>query len=73
MSGPPSSLCPVLASIFSQARRVPDRGCSLGAAAPDDDRIEQWKDVPNVSDGLPEARAAIRAHITRLLDGWSAS
>ena len=55
------------------ATRVVAFGCGLGAAAPDGDRIEQWKDVPNVSDGLPAARAVIRAHITRLLDGWRAS
>ena len=55
------------------ATRVVAFGCGLGAAAPDGDRIEQWEDVPNVSAGLPAARAAIRAHIERLLDGWSAS
>ena len=55
------------------ATRVVAFGCSLGAAAPDGDRLEQWEDVPNVSDGLPVARAVIRAHIERLLDGWSAS
>jgi hypothetical protein len=26
-----------------------------------------------VSDGLPAARAVIRGHLERLLDGWSAS
>jgi len=55
------------------ATRVVAFGCSLGTAAPDGDRLEQWGDVPNVSDGLPVARAVIRAHIERLLDGWSAS
>jgi len=55
------------------ATRVIAFGCSLGAAAPEDGRLEQWEDVPNVSAGLPAARAAIREHIERLLDGWSAS
>jgi arsenate reductase len=55
------------------ATRVVAFGCGLGTAAPDGNRIEQWEDVPNVSDGLPAARAVIRAHIERLLDGWSAA
>jgi len=55
------------------ATRVVAFGCGLGAAAPDGDRIEQWEDVPNVSDGLPAARAVIRKQLERLLDGWSAS
>ena len=55
------------------ATRVVAFGCGLGAAAPDGDRIEQWEDVPAVSDGLPAARAVIQAHIERMLDGWSAA
>ncbi len=55
------------------AARVVAFGCDLSAAAPDGARIEQWGDVPNVSAGLPAARAAIRTHIERLLDEWSAS
>jgi arsenate reductase (thioredoxin) len=55
------------------ATRVIAFGCGLGAAAPDGARIEQWEDVPAVSAGLPAARAVIREHIERLLDGWSAS
>jgi len=55
------------------ATRVVAFGCGLGAAAPDGDRLEQWEDVPNVSDGLPAARAVIRGHIEHLLDGWGAS
>jgi arsenate reductase len=55
------------------ATRVVALGCGLGAAAPEDGKVEQWEDVPNVSDGLPAARAVIREHIERLLDGWSAS
>jgi len=55
------------------ATRVVAFGCGLGAAAPDGARFEQWEDVPAVSDGLPAARAVIRQHLERLLDGWSAS
>jgi arsenate reductase len=63
------------------ATRVIAFGCALGVAAPEGDpesdpessKVEQWEDVPNVSDGLPAARAAIRDHLERLLDGWSTS
>jgi arsenate reductase (thioredoxin) len=49
------------------ADRVVAFGCGLGAAAPPGSIVEQWEDVPAVSDGLPAARASIRAHIERLL------
>ena len=59
------------------ATRIVAFGCALGVAAPEGGpggpKVEQWEDVPNVSDGLPAARAAIREHLERLLDGWSAS
>ena len=55
------------------ATRIVAFGCALGAAAPEGTKVEQWEDVPNVSDGLPAARAAIRERLERLLDGWSAS
>ncbi len=59
------------------ATRIVAFGCALGVAAPEGARegpkVEQWEDVPNVSDGLPAARAAIRERLERLLDGWSAS
>ena len=55
------------------ATRVVAFGCALGVAAPEGAKVEQWEDVPNVSDGLPAARAAIRERLERLLDGWSAS
>jgi arsenate reductase len=55
------------------ATRIVAFGCALGAAAPQDAKVEQWDNVPNVSDGLPAARAAIRERLERLLDGWSAS
>ncbi len=59
--------------IAAGASRVIAFGCDLGVAAPDGTRIEQWEDVPAVSAGLPAARAVIRQHLGRLLDGWSAS
>jgi hypothetical protein len=59
------------------ATRIVAFGCALGVAAPEGapggPQVEQWEDVPNVSDGLPAARAAIRERLERLLDGWSAS
>ena len=47
-------------------------GCDLGAARVAGARIEQWADVPAVSNGLPVARAAIRARLEQLIDGWAA-
>ena len=63
----------VTREMASAAARVVAFGCDLGAAAPPGAVIEQWADVPAVSDGLPAARAVIRHHVERLLDGWSAS
>jgi len=53
------------------ASRIVAFGCDLGAAAPPGVKIDQWADVPAVSDGLPAARAVIRTHIERLLDKWT--
>jgi protein-tyrosine-phosphatase len=52
------------------ADRVVAFGCELGGAATPGPRVDQWADVPAVSDGLPAARAAIRARLERLLDEW---
>lgn len=52
------------------ADRVVAFGCELGDAAIPGARVDQWADVPAVSDGLPAARAAIRARLERLLDEW---
>jgi arsenate reductase len=52
------------------ADRVVAFGCPLGEAATPGTRVDQWTDVPAVSDGLPAARAAIRARLERLLDEW---
>jgi protein-tyrosine-phosphatase len=45
-------------------------GCDLGVPVPAGVRIDQWADVPAVSDGLPAARAAIHAHLETLLEEW---
>jgi len=50
------------------ASRVVAFGCDLGEAAPAGTPIEQWADVPAVSDDLPAARAVIRRHLERLVD-----
>ena len=55
------------------ASRVIAFGCDLGDAAPPGAKIDQWADVPTVSDGLPAARAVIRTHVERLLDEWRTS
>jgi len=52
------------------ADRVVAFGCDLGDAATPEARIDQWTEVPAVSDGLPAARAAIHARLERLLDEW---
>ena len=62
----------VTREMAASATRVVAFGCDLGAAAAPGATIEQWADVPAVSEGLPAARAVIRAHIARLLDGWKA-
>ena len=57
----------------TRASRIVAFGCDLGTAAPPGAKIDQWADVPAVSDGLPAARAAIRTHVERLLDEWRTS
>jgi len=54
----------------ARADRVVAFGCDLGAAVPAGVAVDQWADVPAVSDGLPAARAAIHAHLERLLEDW---
>ena len=41
-----------------------------GVPVPAGVRVDQWADVPAVSAGLPAARAAIHAHLERLLEEW---
>ena len=63
----------VTREMAGSASRIIAFGCDLGVAAPPGATIEQWKDVPAVSEGLPAARAAIRTHVERLLDEWRTS
>ncbi len=53
------------------ADQVVTFGCDLGGATVPGARIEQWVDVPAVSDGLPAARSAIRAHLEQMIDEWA--
>jgi protein-tyrosine-phosphatase len=53
------------------AARVVAFGCDLGHAAPAGTAVEQWADVPAVSDDLPAARAVIRRHLERLVDEFA--
>jgi arsenate reductase (thioredoxin) len=56
---------PVTEADVASASRVITFGCEVRAPAP---AIERWDDVPAVSDGYEAARAAIDAHVIRLLD-----
>ena len=60
----------VMRQDVAAADRVVAFGCELGEAAAPGAAIDQWTDVPAVSDGLPAARAAIHARLERLLDEW---
>jgi len=60
----------VTAGDVAGADQVVAFGCDLGSASAPGVPIEQWPDVPAVSDGLPAARAAIRARLEQLMDGW---
>jgi arsenate reductase (thioredoxin) len=50
------------------ASRVVAFGCDLSGVAVPGVPVEQWNDIPAVSDGLPAARQAIRARLERLLE-----
>lgn len=58
----------VTADDVGAASRVVAFACDLGDAALPATRVEQWTDVPAVSEDLPAARAAIRRHLERLVD-----
>ncbi len=59
---------PVSREDVAGASRVVAFGCDLSAVAVPGVPIEQWNDIPAVSDGLPAARQAIRARLERLLE-----
>lgn len=50
------------------AWRVVSLGCDVGHLAPAGLAIEHWNDVPSPSLNLAEAREAIHAHVTRLVE-----
>ncbi len=50
------------------AWRVVAFGCDLSGVAVPGVPVEQWNEIPAVSDGLPAARQAIRARLERLLE-----
>ncbi|HEX7216563.1 MAG TPA: hypothetical protein VF578_20290 [Methylomirabilota bacterium] len=54
------------------ASRIVAFGCDLSGVVASGVAVEQWTDVPAVSDGLPTARAAIRHRLERLLDECAA-
>jgi protein-tyrosine-phosphatase len=43
-------------------------GCSLPGRAASSGKAENWTDVPEVSDGYPASRDAIKKHVERLID-----
>jgi protein-tyrosine-phosphatase len=59
---------PVTREDVAGAWRVVAFGCDLGDAAVPGISVEQWSDVPAVSDSLPAARNAIRQRLERLLE-----
>jgi hypothetical protein len=50
-----------------RAWKVVAFGCDLGHLAPPGGGVEQWTDIPAVSEDLDMARAAIRARLEGLL------
>jgi arsenate reductase (thioredoxin) len=52
----------------AQATRIVSFGCDLGDLALPGVPVERWDDVPAISKDFDLARAAIRAHLQRLLD-----
>ena len=57
----------VTAADLAGASRVVAFGCDLGTLAPPGLPIEQWPDVPAVSDGYAIARERIGARVDRLV------
>ena len=52
----------------ANAWRVVAFGCDLGAAAVSGVPVEQWDDIPAVSEAFATARAAIRRRLASLLE-----
>ena len=58
---------PATSQALADSGRIVAFGCDLGALAPAGVPVEQWADVPAVSDGYAAARAAIAARLPQLL------
>ena len=58
----------VAAEDLRGASRIVAFGCDLGGLAPGGVAIEQWDDIPAVSEDFTGARAAIDARLPRLLE-----
>jgi arsenate reductase len=56
----------------AQAAHVVSFGCELPSAS-SDAHVERWDDVPMVSDGFDEARDAIVARLSQLVDSLARS
>jgi protein-tyrosine-phosphatase len=52
---------------LTRARRVVSMGCDLRGSVPPGVRVEQWDDVPLVSQDLEAAHAAIRRRVEALV------
>jgi arsenate reductase (thioredoxin) len=57
---------------LSAAWHVVSFACDLEDVAPAGLAVEQWDDIPAVSDGFPAARDAILGHVRRFLDRLAA-
>jgi arsenate reductase len=55
---------------LTAAWRVVSFGCDVGGIASSNLAVEQWDDVPLVSEGFAAARDAIVARVHQLLDGY---
>jgi protein-tyrosine-phosphatase len=58
---------------LTSAWRIVSFGCDLTGTAPPGRAVEQWDDVPAVSDGFPAARDAIVARVRTFLDACAAA
>ena len=58
---------PVTHAEFACANRVVSLNCTVRARLPPEIALEQWDDVPPVSQDLPTARARLRAHVEHLI------
>lgn len=57
----------VEADELDEAARIISMGCTAEVLGVSPERVEEWKDVPMVSQDLPGARVAIRRHVEGLI------